>query len=83
MTANSKIINISFYISAIRLMVKTTKSQDTPDPSSIKYLCIVGYLLLKYRLIFLRVWKVFDEPLGESNTERRVKISVGVSKEGT
>ena len=24
--------------------------------------------------------KVFDEPLGESNTERRVKISAGISK---
>ena len=31
----------------------------------------------------LRVLKVFDEPLGESNTERRVKISAGISKEGT
>ena len=39
-------------------------------------------LLLKYRLIFLRVLKVFDEPLGESSTERRVKLSAGVSKEG-
>ena len=27
--------------------------------------------------------KVFDEPLGESNTERRVKISTSVSKEDT
>ena len=27
--------------------------------------------------------KVFDEPLGESNTERRVKVSAGISKEGT
>ena len=27
--------------------------------------------------------KVFDEPLGESNTERRVKISSVMSKEGT
>ena len=27
--------------------------------------------------------KVFDEPLGESNTERRVKISASVLKEGT
>ena len=32
---------------------------------------------------FLRVLKVFDEPLGKSNTERRVKISAGISKEGT
>ena len=30
---------------------------------------------------FLRVLKVFDEPLGESNTERRIKISAGISKE--
>ena len=37
----------------------------------------------KCRLIFMRVMKVFHEPLGESNTERRVKISVCVSKEGT
>ena len=28
---------------------------------------------LKYRLIFLRALTVFDEPLGESNTERQVK----------
>ena len=34
---------------------------------------IIRSLLLKYRLIFLRVLKVFDEPLGESNTERQVK----------
>ena len=32
-------------------------------------LYIIRYLLVKYRLIFLRVLKVFDEPLGESNTE--------------
>ena len=32
---------------------------------------------------FLRVLKVFDEPLGESNTERRIKISASVSEEGT
>ena len=31
----------------------------------------------------IRISKVFDEPLGESNTERRVKISAGASKEGT
>ena len=35
---------------------------------------------MKYRLIFLRVLKVFDEPLGESNTEGRVKISAGIQK---
>ena len=29
------------------------------------------------------VLKVFGEPLGESNTERRVEVSAGVSKEGT
>ena len=29
------------------------------------------------------VLKVFDEPSGESNAERRVKISASVSKEGT
>ena len=39
--------------------------------------------LLKYRLIFLQVLKVSDEPLGESNIEERVKISAGISKEGT
>ena len=43
-------------------------------------LYIIRCLLLKYRLIFLRVLKVFDEPLGESNTERRVKISAGIQK---
>ena len=30
----------------------------------------------------MRVLKVFDEPLGESNTERQIKISAGISKEG-
>ena len=47
------------------------------------YLYIIRCLLLKYRLIFLRVLTVFDEPLGESNTERQVKISASISKEGT
>ena len=46
-------------------------------------LYIIRYLLLKYRLIFLWVLKVFDEPSGESNTERRAKISACISKEGT
>ena len=32
---------------------------------------------------FLRVLTVFDEPLGESNTERQLKISASISKEGT
>ena len=45
-----------------------------------EYLYIIGNLLLKYRLIFLSVLKVSDEPLSESNTERRVKISAGESK---
>ena len=36
--------------------------------------------LLKYRLMFLRVLKVFDEPLDESNIERRIKLSAGISK---
>ena len=39
------------------------------------YIIIIRCLLLKYRLIFLWVLKVCDEPLGESTTERRVKIS--------
>ena len=38
-------------------------------------------LYIKYGQIFLRVLKVFDEPLGKSNTERQVKISAIVSKE--
>ena len=38
---------------------------------------------MKYRLIFLQVLKVFDEPSGESNTERQIKISDGISKEFT
>ena len=42
------------------------------------YLYIV--ILLKYRLIFVRVSRVFDELLCESNTERRVEISAGISK---
>ena len=48
-----------------------------------KYLYMIRCLLWKCRLIFLPVLKVFDEPLGESNTERRVKISFVISKEGT
>ena len=36
---------------------------------------------MKYRLILLRVLKEFDEPLCESNTERQVKVSDGISKE--
>ena len=47
------------------------------------YLYINRCLHLKYRLIFLRVMKVFDKPVGESNTERQVKISAGISKEST
>ena len=38
---------------------------------------------MKYRLTFLRVLKVFHEPLRESNTKRQVKISDGISKEST
>ena len=37
----------------------------------------------KYWLIFSCILKVQHEPLGESNTERRVKISASISKEGT
>ena len=48
-----------------------------------KDLYIVRCLLLKYRLIFLRVLKVFDEPLGKSNTERRVKRLAGISKKAS
>ena len=40
-------------------------------------------LLLKYRLILLPVLKISDEPLGESNTERWVKISAGIWKDYT
>ena len=45
----------------------------------------LGALILfkKIRLIFLRVLKAFDEHLDELNTERRVKISAGISNEGT
>ena len=37
-------------------------------------------LLLKYRLIF---FTSLESIKGSSNTERRVKISAGISKEGT
>ena len=47
------------------------------------YLYIFKDFLLKYRVIFLRVLKLSDERLGESNTERRVKISSCISNEGT
>ena len=36
----------------------------------LEYLYIIRHLPLKYRLIYLRVLKVFAEPSGESNTER-------------
>ena len=36
---------------------------------------------MKYRLIFLQVLKVSDEPLGESNIERRVNMPASISKE--
>ena len=29
------------------------------------------------------VLEVLDKPLGESDTERRLKVSAGISKEGT
>ena len=38
---------------------------------------------MKYRLIFLLVLTVFDEPLCESNIERQVKISASILEEGT
>ena len=41
------------------------------------------FKILKYRLIFLQVLRVSDDPLCESNIERRVKISAGISREGT
>ena len=49
------------------------------------------YLLIHYRVtssemladIELQVLKVFDEPLGESNTKVRVKILASISKKGT
>ena len=52
--------------------------------SFMQYLYIIRCLLFKYRLIFfLRGLKVSDESLGESNTERCVKVSAGISKEST
>ena len=50
-----------------------------------RYLIIIYYQVPSFEIQadILRVLKVFDEPLGESNTERRVKISAGISKEGT
>ena len=32
--------------------------------------------------IFLRVFTVFDKPLGGSDTEKQVKITASISKEG-
>ena len=51
-------------------------------------LCLHTYILLgaffwNTGWYFLRVLTAFDEPLGESNTERQVKISASISKEGT
>ena len=37
---------------------------------------VIMYLLLKYWQIFLLVLKLFDEPLGELNTEIRVKVFI-------
>ena len=39
--------------------------------------------LLKYRLMFLRVLKVFDEPLAQSHTERRVKYQLVFQKKAS
>ena len=69
------LLRVCLYVSEKILMRQLLKARQ--------YLYIIRYLLLKYRLIFLRVLEVFDEPLGESNTERQVKISACISKEGT
>ena len=37
---------------------------------------LIMYLLLKFRLTFLLVLKVFDESLDEFNTEIRVKVLI-------
>ena len=44
---------------------------------------IIRCPLVKKRLIFLSVFKVLDEPLGESNMERRAKIPASIPKEDT
>ena len=48
-----------------------------------QYLYIIWCPRLKYRLMCLWILKVFDEPFGESNTERRVRMSASISKQGT
>ena len=47
---------------------------------SYDYINYFGCPPLKYRLIFLHVLKVFDEPSGESDAERLLKVSPGISK---
>ena len=43
---------------------------------------IIRFLLFKYADIFTRL-SVFDSPKGSPNTKRLIKISAGISKEGT
>ena len=49
----------------------------------VKILEPLSYFILlgAFFLIFLRVLKVFDESLDESDTERQVKTSAGISEE--
>ena len=63
------------------MSIKLIESHDFQTTQ--QYLYIIRCFLLKYRLIPLRALTVFDEPLGESNTERQVKISASISKGGT
>ena len=89
MTLSLSIINIYIYIEQLHNTKAPFSEYTLIGQDRDQYhiylvrLYIIRCLLLKYRLIFLRGLKVFDEPLGESNTERRIKISAGISKEGT
>ena len=87
------LMKLIFITSVTRLLqtnVKTNliKSQETDiklctkllTTDHVQDLYIIRCLLLKYWLKFLQVLKAFDEPLGKSDTEKRVKMSVGISE---
>ena len=58
----------------IQIFISTSDKLNVIVVGLDEYLRIIRYLLLKYRLILFMNLKVFDEPLGESNTEIRVQF---------
>ena len=72
----------TFYIENHEPFGSLTKNCPKLDKNKSIYI-LLGAFFWNTGWYFLRVLKVFHEPLGESNTERRVKISAGISKEDT